>query len=333
VLCSHQFMFRALILLLLFAGITVLALPFLVSSMYIDQRGVTISGRVHAKSETVTVRHSGWKRTADATIEYDLPEGAGVAFFNAGLDNQHYDALRVGQAVSLHYLRRQDMPNLPLVHFLSGARLLPTVRLADQRAFSRIERSLDRETMLICEGVAGLVLLLFVWRIARVPLFGWAIGICIASLASFLLLQEFPTPTPEPVADVRQGEGRVKSVSQIKYLFRGKRQRGVAADQPIDVVGIEFVPLGRTEPVVAVDLVDSGSVPGMKERSEVEIEYESRSPRTAYIRSAKRTFVARNIRGVLITGAAVLMVFAVFLAGVHVLSRTFRRSRVRGQRI
>ena len=67
------------------------------------------------------------------------------------------------------------------------------------------------------------------------------------------------------------------------------------ADQPIDVVGVEFIPEGRTEPVVAVDLIDRGSVPGLKEGSTAPIRYESESPRTAYLDGATRTFPSRNI--------------------------------------
>src|SRR4051812_12688983 len=63
----HRQMLRGLILLILFLGLAVLALPFLLSSMYVDQRGVTIPGRVSAKREDVTVYYATVKRSCEVT--------------------------------------------------------------------------------------------------------------------------------------------------------------------------------------------------------------------------------------------------------------------------
>src|SRR5205085_2918295 len=103
-------MLRGLISLLFLCGLALLAAPFLVSSLYIDERGITIPGRVYSKSEIVLVHYSGWQRRTEVTIEYSPPETAGVTFFGARLDPQQYDALHAGQSVSLHYLRREDVP-------------------------------------------------------------------------------------------------------------------------------------------------------------------------------------------------------------------------------
>src|SRR5204863_5732725 len=82
-------------------------------------------------------------------------------------------------------------------------------------------------------------------------------------------------PTPAPSLDVRRAAGHVKSIGRIDKLFSGSRSRGVLADQPVDVVGVEFVPEGSTEPVVAVDLIDRGSVQGLTEHSAVTLRYEA----------------------------------------------------------
>jgi hypothetical protein len=91
--------------------------------------------------------------------------------------------------------------------------------------------------------------------------------------------------------------GRVKSVELIKRLFNGTRSRGLDMAQPVQVVGVEFVPAGKTDTVLAVDLIDAGSVRGLKENAQVPVEYEAASPRTAYIGGASRGFVARNLTG------------------------------------
>src|SRR5947209_8508735 len=101
-------MLRVLILLVLLGGLVFLAAPFVVSSVYLDQRGIAIPGQVYFKRETVSVRYSVWSRTSEVTIEYHAPDQSGVSFFNAHLDPEHYDALRKGETVQLHYLQRRD---------------------------------------------------------------------------------------------------------------------------------------------------------------------------------------------------------------------------------
>jgi hypothetical protein len=316
---------RGLILLIIVSGLVLLASPFLISSLYVDQRGITLPGRVYNKSETVTVHYSGWKRLSEVTIEYHPPDESGVSFFNVRLDPDQYDALHTGEAVGLHYLRRQDVPTVPLSKLLLEVHALPRVRLAGQRTFSGLESFFTRKVIAFCGAVAVIAILLFVARMARWRFFWWAVGICVAVGATALLIYDFPTPMPRPAAHVRQGSGRVKSVGRIEHLFRGSRQRGVVADQPVEVVGIEFVPAGRTEPVVAVDLIDAGSIPGLKENSTVPIEYEGDSPRTTYIQAATRGFVQRNLEGIAIQGGLCVLVLIGFLAAAHFIGRAWTR--------
>ena len=148
----------------------------------------------------------------------------------------------------------------------------------------------------VCKLIGGIVILLIIWRRAQWAGFWWALGICCAVGFAALLIQDFPTPTPPPATDIRQGSGRIASIGRIDRLINGNRSRGFDANQPVDVVAVEFVPAGRTEPVVAVDLVDSGSIPGLKQDSVVAIQYEAQSPRTAYIQTATRRFVSRTSR-------------------------------------
>src|SRR3954465_9698058 len=127
-------MLRALILLLFLACVTVIALPILVSSAYLDQRGTTIPGRVYSKREDASIRYSTWQRSCEMTVEYSPPDTASVAFLSVRLKPEKYDEFRKGQAVSLHYLPRKDLPDLPLANILNQIHALPTARLADQRA-------------------------------------------------------------------------------------------------------------------------------------------------------------------------------------------------------
>src|SRR5260370_5034525 len=140
-----------------------------------------------------------------------------------------------------------------------------------------------------------------------------------------MLLQDFPRPTPPPVVEVRHGNGHVTSLGLIDKLFEGAHERGIVADQPVDVVAIEFVPEGRTDPVVAVDLIDHGSVPGLKEQSTVTFEYEDRFPRTAYIDHATRTFPKRNFSGIVLWGVLSLAALLGLIAVFQWISKAFNR--------
>src|SRR5260370_31963708 len=102
-------MLRVLIILILICGAVLFSLPFLVSSVYVDQRGITIPGKVYSKREDVTVHNSTWKRSCEMTVEYVPPDAAGVAFLGVQLQPDRYDEFHKGQTVSLHYLPRKDV--------------------------------------------------------------------------------------------------------------------------------------------------------------------------------------------------------------------------------
>ena len=99
-------------------------------------------------------------------------------------------------------------------------------------------------------------------------------GACVIAGIPALFFYDFPRPTPPPTVEVRHASGKVKSLDRIDKLFAGSRSRGMFASQPVEVVGIEFVPEGRTESVLAVDLIDSGSIAGLKVNAPVDVEYE-----------------------------------------------------------
>jgi hypothetical protein len=318
-------MLRGLILLTVVGGLVLFVSPFVISSLYVDQRGVEMMGRVISKREDVTVHYSAWRRTSEVTIRYDTPDLPGVSFFEVRMDPEHYDAFHIGERVKLHYLRRRDIPNLPGANLLWQMHALSVVRLADQRAFSGLERLFTRKMIVIGAAFAALAMLLLTWRLARLPRFGWAVGVCIVVVVPALFLYDFPRPTPRPAVEIRHGEGRVKSVERIDRLLEGDRTRGMLASEPIDVVGIDFVPEGRTEPVLAVDLIDARSAPILRESSPVAIEYEAATPRTAYLRSATRGFLPRNLAGIAGDGGLYLAVLIGGLMIAHLLGRAWTR--------
>jgi hypothetical protein len=318
-------MVRGLTLVLLGLGFCYLAMPFVMTSRALDERGISIPGRIYHKSEYIKVTYSGWERSRDATIEYTVPESGGVSFFDVYPEEQQYDAMHVPQTVQVRYLLHRDVPNVPMAGFLWEMHALPTVRLISEQNTSKL-RALMTPGVRLAGQVLGVLAGLFIlWLITRWRPLAWATGTGAAVGLGLLLWYEFPRPTPVPSVDVRRGSAHVKSVHRIDKLFAGRRTRGIAADQPIDVVGLEFVPDGRTEPVVAVDLIDRGSVPGLKEQGTVAIQYETHFPRTAHIDGARRTFPERNFSGAVLQGVLSLAVLIGFVAVVQLVGKAFKR--------
>jgi hypothetical protein len=167
--------------------------------------------------------------------------------------------------------------------------------------------------------------LLVVWRWAGWPGFKWAVAACCAVGFAAILIGDFPRPTPAPAAHVLQARGHVTTIDHMEHLLSGSRTRGFDAAQPIDVVGVEFVPAGRSEPVVAIDLIDAGSVATLAPKAEVAVDYEAASPRTAHLHDATRTFPARNLRGIVIESALALGVLVAFVALANWLGNLWNR--------
>jgi hypothetical protein len=318
-------MVRGLLLVLIVSGICFLAMPFILTSRALDERGITLPGRVYHKSEYVRVTDTGWERLRDVTIEYTVPESQGVSFFDVYPDEQQYDAMHVPQAVEIRYLLHRNIPNVPMTEFLWQIHALPTVRLIGTQNTSKFNSTLTPGVVLALEFAGALAALFVVWRITHWRPLAWATGIGVAAGLGLMLWQEFPRPTTAPSADVRRASARVKSVHRIDKLFAGRRTRGISANQPIDVLGVEFVPDGKTEPVVAVDVIDRGSVPGLKEQATVAIRYESGVPRTAYVDGATRTFPERNFSGAVLQGVLSLAVLAGGLILALGIGKVFRR--------
>jgi hypothetical protein len=290
-------MLRAFIWVVLLCGVALVAAPMMLASLYVDQRGVELTGHVYSKSEYLRLTRGSWTRSSEVSFVYTLPETGGVSFFNVDMAPGKYDEYHTGQTVTLHYLRREDVPKLPGADAMWQMRILPHVRLAGQRAFSGVEAALTPQIELGVGVAVAIALLLWVWRRSRLPGFGWAMGALIVCGIIALLFYDFPRPTPAPAGEVRAASGTVKSLRRIDMLMATNRSRGLDAHQPVDVVGVEFVPQGFTDAVLAVDLVDRGSIRGLAEGATVDVDYEAAQPRTAWLRSATRTFPRRNLIG------------------------------------
>lgn len=318
-------MWRGLFLLALLSGAILMSLPFVLASRALDQRGVIIPGKVVSKDEYIAVLYSGWQRNRKVSVQYPLIENGGVSFLGLTPSESEFDAIHIGQTVPLHYLRRQDVPPVPFASVLHEMRILPRVREADKTSSSTLRSALTPQTLRGALACGLVVLVLTLWRLIRLT--GFTV-LVIATILTAIVLSEygdFPLPVAQPGSNNRQARGRVKNLSRITKLFSGPHQEGLDASQPIDVLGMEFTPANWTSPVLGVDLIDSGSIAGLKEGTFLTLVYEPSSPRIIRIDKGTRNFVTANLRGIALQLVLVAIVTLVLLSVAFLFGRFYDR--------
>lgn len=249
-------------------------------SLYLDFTGLLIEGRVSQKDESFNLDHGDWSRRLSVTATY-LPSGESLpSYAYALVDPDTYDRLRIGSPVTVRYLASRKLRQIPL---------LKTARFADRWTFSLPKDYYPG--LLRGLGVAfGAALLAFLWRKAGIAAAGWLL---IPYLPFLYLYFTMPRAEPAPSGPritVRAKVERLVEVTEILDSGDG----GFQAAQPYQAVQLRFQPRGFTEPVTAVDKIDSGSVPGLVEGGAVEIEYQAARPRVVSIRGASRTFPRKS---------------------------------------
>lgn len=277
---------------MLAAGL-LLAAPFVLSWSYIDERGIEIAGKVFDKREFVTVRHSEWRRSCEVMVWYETPDEPGGSYAVANIDPVLFDRLHKDGTAAVRYLHRRDLPRVPFTGTLRDMHVLPVAKIVGHVG-------MNPGALRGLAWVSGGVLLLALWRWLRWPAFPWAVAAGVVVFLAAILNSEFPRPVPEPKAAVRRAPGTVASIGRIAYLFGTDRSYGIEARQPIQVVGVRFAPAGATEAVLAVDLIDEASIPGLQVGAPATVVYEQASPRTARIEGGAREFESRNFNGAIL---------------------------------
>ena len=75
--------------------------------------------------------------------------------------------------MKLRFLRREDLPQIPGAKLLRSMHALPTARLAEQRSWSALQPAYQARTTFLAEVVIAIAVLLLLWKLLHLPLFGW----------------------------------------------------------------------------------------------------------------------------------------------------------------
>lgn len=273
------------------------------ASLYFDGAGVVAEGRVESKTEKIHLGSRGgfghfWHRSLTMVV---ASGGGGDAVrtlvFTAEED---FDAARVGSTVKVRRL-----PGLPGYG-----------RLAHHTTWSAIHWTWLPSACIALGSGFAIWLLLRRYSRTLAPL-GF-----IGAAWVWMLYLTFPNPWGSGAAG-----GAETAVAEVRAVHRVNLSIGRLglwddeAEQPWDIVELRLVPNG-SEPVVAIDDVDAGSVPGLALGAKLPVRYTPGAPRGARLLHGTRAYRRREWENLLVFHALV----AAFIA-VCLLTAKFARRR------
>jgi hypothetical protein len=271
---------RFLLKLLLY--VSLLGVPLLAASLWLDTYGESVTGTVTGRREEIHAQNEptgGWY--SQRFLVVDIPRLAAVGLqASVQVDSAAYAAIHDGERVRVRY------PSCcPIFARLEG-RTTRQVAWEAARVFAS-DPVLDWV-------LVGAVVLVVAARIAMpiVAVTG------VAWLAAGLLLL-FPARPPRIPRGV-ESSARVAGIITVSESPRRTQHRSNSWSHPerltvpYQVVQLRLVPDGAADSVLAVDEVDVGSAPSLGPGAVVKVRYQAAAPREAMLVEATRTFRQRN---------------------------------------
>jgi hypothetical protein len=277
---------------LAFLALLVFGIP-----LALHRAGIDVPARVVDRIESVRVHSDGdWSHHYSLTVRYaaENAELADETSRQFGTDSltvtvlatrELYDRTAPGMLLDIRYVSWR--PSLAKPSELSYLALAleyfgdSSVRIA-----------------LALVSLFGLLAALTSWRPKherlRGPRHAW-IAACCVGLIGVVLWTSVLSPLFAPPLELEPtavAEARVVSV--VAITSKGKDEAYRVLSHPFDVVEVEYVPAGWSQPVRGVDAVDATSVSGLVSGERVRVRYASETPRRVYIEGAARGHVRGN---------------------------------------
>lgn len=267
----------------------VVTLGIMVAGSMAMDRSPPVRATVTGKHEEIQISfapQASWYRFYRVGVSFPTPESA-TGMATVSVAQERYDALRMGDTISV-----RPLPAFPLLARTADRTTMTVVRELGVRAAR--DEVLAPLLLWLVVGVLGL------WIANRVS----GVAIVVAGLGWIAL--GFPLFHPEPPeVTLPPGEtsGRVTAIALVDRAPERRTNRGRYSWSsesirrlrvPYQVVQLKVRPAGGGDSVLAVDAVDSGSVPGLAHDAVLPIRYETSSPRDGRLAQASRTFMTRN---------------------------------------
>ena len=279
---------------------------FVTPPLIVDIGGEVAPGAVVAKREVIRKITTSWERNLYLDVRYQPRGATEPEVIPLAVDVTTYDRFRVGDETEVRYTPHPLLRRLSPIGF---------TRLQDQSSPAALVARFGSSMSIWLAGVVLWFVLWFVWSKVRSSVLMWVLVLSgIAGL--FSSISNWPEPPP---ADLTAGSATVQNIRRVDVILESRRHSDTEAIQPYDIVELSFVPAGRTDPVVAVDMLDAGSVPNLAVEATVPIRYSAQNPRWAQIDGGSRTFYWKNL----------LFIVAIVLGllGIVAISWLFNRRR------
>jgi len=249
---------------------------------YLDSTGSTVGGEVLDKREMLVYHLDGtWNRKMLADIRYRSPETELPVTESLNVLPARFDELHQGDFVELRF---SDLPGLFRI-----------TRLQDQRTLSQFWSWATDQPFLCC-FVIGLLLVLAARLImhSSPPMLFFLSGI--ATVGAWWISGVAIPLWQQSAIRVASLNTVSANVREIHPPYLGSGLQGWIETKlftPYDLILLDLVPLGRSQPVLSVDMVDLGTA-NLRPGQSVNVEYSPGSSRFAIIPDATRSYFWKN---------------------------------------
>lgn len=251
--------------------------------LYLEVSGIVAPGTVVAKREVIKTTGQFWSRHLFVDVRYQPTNEETNTIASVAVQAATYDDLHVGAPVELRYA-----PNATL----RVVGNIANTRLMSQPPFGSFFALLGTFLPGIVVGIIVWLVLLALW--SRWPRWWLGVPIFLVMLVSGLIIGSGWQPAPS--GTLVAATGMVREVKRIDRVWGGDTTPAEDAVQPFLIVQVVFVPAGRSDPVVAVDVIDDTGVAALQPAATVALHYSAADPRHGQIDGATRTYYWKNLR-------------------------------------
>lgn len=269
----------------------------------IDLHGRNLTCTVDRKDERIDhrTRSDSWTPTFHVSLSCPFTEAGAPMFPAFDTDAQEFDQIQRGTPFEVRYLRSVPLPLL-LVGISSSHLVRETLDVHLAKTFAGFVPLLA-----IAAYVLTLSFLGYLASKRKVPGLRWAFFGLLAPGVLWILTPTLPVTLSGKTVPAT---ATVKELHQFTRILDSSRSHGLQAVTPYEIVVLQFVPQGHHEPVLAADMIDTGSRSDLAVGQQVQIDYEVARPRRANIQGARRLYYWENVEGALVE-AALMMGFLI----------------------
>jgi hypothetical protein len=266
---------------------------------YLNRGGQQVSGEVLTKSELLAYHLDGsWNRLIEAEVKYQPSDNSPPVTDTLSLLPARFDDMHQGDFVQL---RCFQVPGL-----------FRFTRLEDQNARAQVwAKAVDRPFFfLLALGLLAVLGAGLVFH-AKLPTLFFLTGF-VTILAWWITGVLFPI-WQETSLRLASFDTTLANVREVHHPYLGKGLRAWFSAKlfvPYDVIVMDMIPLGRSERLMSIDVVDRDSV-NVRPGSNVTVRYSPADPRFAVVPDTGHSFIWKN--GLLTTFFSLIALAAVMV--------------------